>query len=370
MHIRIALICAMIHTAAAAETISTLTLDWNEDGFDDIARLDHSSTIDGRADLLLFEGSAGGQVLVQVAADFARAPIHPNIELLLFAGTAANRLEIVETGTVVGPDLWWSKTQLRYVDDGFVVDAKETQQTPALFSEAGMTRCFVDFRDKSIGGGNDIVGDVTTTDAEPMPLGFWTASTFENLMGDVVYSGCSVDPYLYDDPDRPDGYFLQELSLDWNGDGYLDHVALSETYTDYQLAVFLGDANGGARLTSVGSNLRPFDPQRFELRKPPGRASAVELTLFGSSNTESRFRNDVMTRFVWQEDEPVVAGFAVWQTHKETETGIDCVWDFQRGRQINVYSDAWFDDPKYDAPYTFGDWQNLSLSDLIGACRP
>lgn len=366
MHLRIAFICAFLHTTASAETISSLALDWNGDGIEDVARLEHSRSVNGRADLLLFEGTAAGPglELVQVATDFARAPSHPNMDLKLLQGAAADRFFVIETGKTVGPQFWSAQTNIRYDNDIFYVDKHETHQQHATFSEEGSTTCRVDFLDKLIGGGNDIISDSMPFEADPMPLAYWTSATFFHLMQDMVHAGCAPYQETYEQFKNAGIPFTHELTLDWNNDGHPDQLVLWNTYDDYNLGIYMHDGIETQHLTWVARNLRPFNPDRITLGTAKGMPDTVQISAFGPD------RVDIAVQLTWHHDEPILSGFSVWQRYGEGPRGIDCKWDFRRGQQINVYTDTWFDDVNYPDPYPLSEWADLPLSEIIGECRP
>lgn len=370
MYRRTALICIFLQSAATADTISSLTLDWNDDGFEDIAQLDHSRTVRGRADLLLFEGTPSGPELVQVAADFARAPSHPNMNLQVQQGSQPNQFTISETGKIAGPQFWNAQTSIRYESDVFWIDQYRIDQLPARFWEGGSTICFANFQDQLIGASDEIVGDAMSLDADPLPLVYWTTATFRHLMQNAWRNDCELYQETYallKDYETP---IEAELVVDWNDDGYPDRLVVWDTYSDYHLGFYMGDNTGTSQLTWIARNLRPASGGRVELRLPPGRQGAVEISLFGRDSQEGSARVDTTTKLVWQDDHPIVSGFSVWQTYGNAQTGIDCTWDFASGKQINVYTDTWFDDPDYPAPYTLAAWENVVLADIIRECRP
>jgi hypothetical protein len=152
-----------------AEPIASPTLDWNRDGIGDTAILEPSATLRGRADLLLFQGTAEGSDLILTAADFARRPTHPNMLLQIVQGTAPNRLEVIETGIRIDPSFWWAKTRIRYDDGGFFVDGHETRHIPPIYQDNSLF-CILDLPDKTIGGGGDAMSDFMPIDQGPIPL--------------------------------------------------------------------------------------------------------------------------------------------------------------------------------------------------------
>lgn len=370
MFLRTTIICIVLQTAASADTISSLTLDWNNDGFEDVARLDHSRSVAGRADLLLFEGSTAGpgSELVEVAPDFARAPSHPNMDLHVVQGSDANQIEVIETGKIAGPDLWLAKTSIRFDGQTFVVDRHETEQEFLATWEGGSSGCVVDFMEKIAGGGDDIMADLAPLDADPMPLVRWSASAFLQIMQNVASGECLLFEETYQSVKDTGTPIDHDLIQDWNNDGHMDHVILLDRYPHHSMAIFMGDETGNARLTWIVESISPMRGARLELRVPPGRRGAIEATVFG--DTGEAWRTDLMTTLVWQDEAPIVAGFSVWQSFDDIPSNIDCIWDFARGKQINTYTDTWFDDPGYPEPYQLSAWSNAVMEDIIAECRP
>ncbi len=372
MYIRTALICIFLQSAANAETISSLTLDWNDDGFEDIARLDYSRSVAGRADLLLFEGSASGpgSELVEVAPDFARAPSHPNMGLRVVQGSDTNQIEVIETGKVAGPDRWSAKTSIRFDGQTFVVDRHVTEQEFLANLEGGSSSCVVDFLYKTAGGGNEISGDSIPLDADPMPLVHWSKSTFAQLMPDFVPHECAVAEETYQSIKDVKMSTVDELALDWNNDGYTDHVILLDRYPAPTMAIFLGDETGNARLTWIVDNIGPSLSETAALRIPPGQRGVVEVSVIGREDREGIAPSDTAIPLLWQDGEPVITGLTVWNVFEEEGFASRCEWYFERGKFISDFTKAWVDAPEFASVYTLSDWENVDLQQLIFDCRP
>ena len=372
MYLRTALICIFFQSAAAADTISSLTLDWNDDGFADIARLDHSPTVTGRADLLLFEGTANGpgSELVEVAPDFARVPSHPNMDLRVVQGSGANQIEVIETGKVAGPDLWSAKTSIRFDGQTFVVDRHETDQELLAIWEVGSSRCVVDFIEKFAGGGDDVMADLAPLDADPMPLVRWSASTFLQIMQNVGSGECVLFEETYQSI-KDTGITMEgELTLDWNNDGHKDHVILLDKYSHHILAIFMGDETGNARLTWNVHNIGPSRSRGAALRIPPGQRGVVEVSVIGREDREGIAPRDTAIPLLWQNGEPVITGLTVWNAFEEEGFASRCEWYFERGKFISYFTKAWVDAPEFASVYALSEWENVDLQQLIFDCRP
>lgn len=363
----IALQCGM----AQAQTIASLTLDWNGDGYQDIARLDHSAQVAGRADLLLFEGDTAGpgSKLVQVAQDFARVPSHPNMDLQIVAGSDTNRFDVIETGIAVDPAFWWAKTDLRHSDGVFFVDRYNMRQTDPIFQDGGEYECVIDFVNNIIGGGDDVNADAGPVDTDPMPLVYWTSATIPHLAGQKVPGGCAPYPASYDSFKNSGNTIADELTVDWNNDGYTDQLVLFDIYSSPSLLIYMGDNLGGQDLYWIGRDLGLPRGADTRLRLLPGQQGRIEVTVFGEP-VDDGFKKDTATLISWQNDAPVITGFSVWQSHDPNRPGIDCAWNFERGQQINVYSDAWFDDPAFASTYSLDAWNSTIMDTIISNCRP
>ncbi len=369
---RLCLIATLLPTSAlAADPIATLLLDWNGDGYLDRATLEPSFDIDGRADLLLYQGTAEavGSNLILVAPDFARAPTHPNMGLDIGSGENPGTFKVTETGTILDPTFWRAETMLRYADGIFFVDSHEMEQIPPVHQD-NVFGCSVDFITKFAGGGNEALSDLQVIDADPIPLSYWTSSTFASFVDIFWAETCAPFEATYENFINTGNTIASEVALDWNDDGYTDRLVLFNTYSNPSLLIYMGDADGSAQLTWIARNLGPSRGERAALRIAPGMLGVVEVTIVARFEPEGYGKDDTEIRLIWNETEPAISRLTVWDVTQDSQYAAECTWYFDRGKFISDFTKKWVDEPDYAAIFSTADWENIDLDAIIYDCRP